>query len=70
MTDTKRVNILLLPKAATALDEVTASEGFSQTDVVNRALQAYAFLLKAREAGGAVYVRESAGADLFQVEFL
>jgi hypothetical protein len=68
--DFRRVSVNLLPKAAAVLDDAIQLSGYSQTDTINRALQAYAFLLKALARGGGVYVRETADGELFRVEFL
>lgn len=66
----RRVSVNLIPKAAAVLDEAVNLSGYSQTDTINRALQAYHFFLKTKEAGGGVYVRETPGGDLHLVEFL
>jgi hypothetical protein len=65
-----RFNLSLIPKAAEALDSAVELGGHSKTDTINRAIRAYAHWLRAREAGGGIYVRESADAELFLVEFL
>lgn len=45
MTDKlTRLNVNLVPRATTALDDVARLTENSKTDVVNRALQIYAFL--------------------------
>jgi hypothetical protein len=65
-----RLTVNLVPKAEAALDKAVELSGDSKTDTVNRAIQAYAYFLKVKQDGGAVYVREHAGAERFQVEFL
>jgi hypothetical protein len=68
--DSHRVNVSLAPKAEVALDEAKALSGHTTTDTVNRALQVYAFMLQTKDAGGAVYTRASADAELYAIEFL
>lgn len=64
-----RLTVNLIPKAAAALDEAVELSGDSRTDTINRAVQAYAFMLKAHQGGG-FYVRQGPGGELFRVEFL
>jgi predicted transcriptional regulator len=47
----------LVPKADAALDRAAEITGHSRTDVVNRALQAYLFLVEQRQAGADLLVR-------------
>lgn len=61
------ITVQLIGEAVIALDSTVAREGLSKTDVVNRALQAYAFFTALQGAGGETYVRESPGADLHKL---
>lgn len=70
MSELKRINVNLIPKAADALDTAMALSGLGQSDAINRALQVYAFMLQTKDAGGAVYTRASADAELYAIEFL
>lgn len=69
-TELERVTVNLVPRASAALELATGLSQDSKTDTINRALQVYAFLLQAKEAGGGVYVREGPKAELMQVSFL
>jgi hypothetical protein len=69
-SDLTRLTVNLIPRASAALDIAVGLTGDSRTDSINRALQAYAYFLSVKDKGGAVYTRESAEAELFQVEFL
>jgi len=48
----------LVPRATHALDVACAVTRDSQADVVNRALQVYAFLVKAEEEGKSIIVED------------
>lgn len=48
----------LIPLAETALTESAEITGHSRTDVINRAVQMYAFLVKERAAGKDVLIRD------------
>ena len=68
-TDFHKVTVNLIPKAWEAANATAALLGLSRTDVINRALQAYAFLEQATAAGSEVLVRSSSGV-IEQVKFL
>lgn len=53
----RSVAFKLIPLAETALDKAVTLTGHSRTDVINRALQAYAFLEEQRAAGNELLVR-------------
>jgi hypothetical protein len=60
----ERITVNLIARASRALQKVSELTGDSKTDSINRALQVYAYLEEVTAQGGAVYVRESAGAEL------
>jgi hypothetical protein len=65
----ERVTVNLTPRSAQALDEVVRLTQDTKTDVINRALQIYAFLEKIMNDGGTVYIRESESSDLERLKF-
>lgn len=66
----ERVTVNLTEKSSQALAASVEISGDSKTDNINKALQAYAMLLRAQDAGGAVYLREKDGAELERLRFL
>ena len=46
-----QLTVNLIPLAVTALEQAAMLEGNSQTDTVNRALQAYAFIVMQQRTG-------------------
>ena len=64
-----KVTVNLIPKAWEAANETAALLGLSRTDVINRALQAYAYLEAAIAAGSEILVRPGDG-EVEQVKFL
>jgi hypothetical protein len=56
MTDTT-VTVALIPQAAEALETTAALTGMSRADVINRALQLYAFAEFERAAGAEILLR-------------
>ncbi|MCO5991919.1 ribbon-helix-helix domain-containing protein [Actinoallomurus rhizosphaericola] len=65
----ERVTVNLTPRSAAALDEVVRLTRDTKTDVINRALQVYAFLEKVMNEGGAVYIREAESTDVERLKF-
>jgi len=53
----RRTTVVLIPRAQEALDGTAARMGLTKTDVMNRALQAYAFLEEQWAAGATILVR-------------
>jgi hypothetical protein len=53
----RRANVALIPRTQEALDATTRRTGLSKTDVVNRAVQAYAFLEEQWSAGARILVQ-------------
>jgi hypothetical protein len=64
----RRTTVTLIPKAQEALDRTADRLGLSKTDVMNRALTAYAFLEEEWSAGAKILVRH--GDDTKEVRFL
>ena len=60
----ERITVNLIARASRALQKLSDLTGDSKTDSINRALQVYAYLEEVNAQGGAVYVRESADAEL------
>jgi hypothetical protein len=67
--DLTRLTANLVPRASAALALSIELSGDSKTDTVNRALQAYAFLLSIIRDGGGVYTRAKDG-ELERIAFL
>jgi hypothetical protein len=51
-----RTTVNLIAKSVTAIDEAAILDGLSRTDVVNRAVQLYAYLRKAEADGDLLYL--------------
>ena len=64
-----KVTVNLIPKAWDAANETATRLGLSRTDVINRALQAYAFIEQVTAGGSEVLVRSGDG-TVEQVKFL
>ncbi len=60
----ERITVNLIARASRALQKVSELTGDTKTDSINRALQVYAYLEEINAQGGAIYVRESADAEL------
>ena len=58
-----RITVNLTRKASAALAEPMELAQDNKTDTVNKALQVYALLQRVEAAGGAIYLREKAGAQ-------
>jgi hypothetical protein len=54
----EKVTVNLTSRSVKALDDIVVASGNSKTEVINKALQIYAFILAHLDAGGAVYVRD------------
>jgi hypothetical protein len=65
----ERVTVNLTPRSVKALDEVVTITQDTKTDVINRALQVYAYLEKIMKDGGTVYLREAESPDLERLKF-
>lgn len=55
----ERVTVNLLRQAAAALDETAKLTGNSKTEVINKALQLYALVQSAQNAGGGVWIQDA-----------
>jgi hypothetical protein len=64
----ERVTVNLTGRSSRALEAATDLSGDTKTDIINRALQIYAFLENVRAQGGSIHVRESAGGELSRIE--
>jgi hypothetical protein len=56
-----KVTVNLIPRAWAAADDTASLLGLSRTDVINRALQAYAWFERATADGGEVLIRSKDG---------
>ena len=59
-----RVTVNLNPRSSRALESTVSLTGDTRTDIFNRALQVYGYLMEILSGDGSVYVRESVGGDL------
>ncbi|MFB9415623.1 hypothetical protein [Dactylosporangium matsuzakiense] len=59
----ERVTVNLTKKTSDALTEAVRLSRDSKTDTINKALQVYALLQQVEADGGAIYLRENAGAE-------
>lgn len=66
----ERVTVNLTAKSSRALEAATELSGDTKTDTINRALQIYAFLQQVTARNGAIYVRESEGAELERLKII
>lgn len=66
--DQRRITVGLNPRAQEALDQTAERMGLSKTEVVNRALQAYAYLEERTASGATILVRR--GTTTEEVRFL
>ena len=64
-----KVTVNLIQLAWDAANKTATLKGLSRTDVINRALQAYAWLEEEAAAGAEVFVRPKDG-ELERVKFL
>ena len=60
----ERVTVNLTARSSKALQRLSDLTGDSKTDIINRALQIYAYLEEIDCQGGGVYIRESKDAEL------
>jgi hypothetical protein len=65
-----RLVVELNQKSAALLDELVELEELNKTTVVNRAIQVYAILRKAEEAGGQVLISEDGDSEPHRVRFI
>lgn len=65
----ERITVTITPRTRAALEGLVAETGLSQTDVVNRAVQLYAFVDGADRGGARLVVQWPSG-DSEVVKFL
>ena len=70
MPQLERVTINLIPRASDALREGMELTGHSKTDYINRAIQAYEYIVDVMSNGGAVLIREPGEDQTSQIKFL
>jgi len=58
---TERYSVTLVPPAVQAIAELTESTGLSKADVINRAVQIYAYLDAQTRGGADLLLRQSDG---------
>jgi hypothetical protein len=66
----QRVTVNLTPRSVDALAEAGKLSGDSKTDIINRAIQAYAYLEAIVRGGGVVYVRDPGHEELERLRFI
>lgn len=64
------LTVNLTELADAAMNETAELKGLSQTDVVNRALQVYAYIERHIESGGGIYVSSGPGSCLSELVIL
>ena len=64
----ERITVTLIKKTSDDLDKLVASTGLSKTDLVNRAVQLYAFVDDEVRSGGTLAVQR--GNDLYKVKLI
>ncbi|MEU8949919.1 hypothetical protein [Streptomyces sp. NPDC048489] len=57
----ERYSVTLVPPAVEAISDLTESTGLSKADVINRAVQIYAFLDAQKRSGADLLLREGDG---------
>lgn len=60
-TDNERFTVTLIATAATAVGTLMRITGMSKTDVINRAVQVYAFLAQQMADGKEILLRDEEG---------
>jgi hypothetical protein len=66
MTDTT-ITVTLIPQAAEALETAAGLTGLSRTDVINRALQLYAFAESERATGAEILLRRDGSVKRLEI---
>ena len=68
MSKLERVTVNLIPKSVRDLDSLMKLLELSKTDIINRALQAYAYIERAQADGGQLIISGKNGSEV--VKFL
>ncbi len=63
------LRVQLIPRADAALDAAAGLTGHSKTDIINRALQMYAFVEDVLAKGQKVFIADADGGNSSQVDF-
>jgi hypothetical protein len=66
----ERVTVNLTQRSAEALREAVELTGDSKTDVINRALQVYAFIQRKIQGEGALFISPGDGSPMERVHIL
>ena len=66
----ERVTVNLTQKSADALREAVELTGDSKTDVINRALQVYAFIQRKTQGEGALFISPGDGSPMERIHIL
>jgi hypothetical protein len=66
----ERVTVNLTERSAEELAATAALTTETRTDVINKAVQLYAFLRKLHDSGGAIYIREPGSKEPERVRLL
>ena len=61
--EAERYSVTFVPPAVEAVAALTASTGLSKADVINRAVQIYAFLERQQDQGAELVLRKANGCD-------
>jgi hypothetical protein len=66
----ERLTVNLTPRSSSALEETVEVTGDMKTDIINRAIQIYAYLEQVIRDGGSVHVRASEGAEMERLKII
>ena len=70
MSELTRVTANFVPQAMADLEEAAGLEELSYTDALNRAVRAYALLVRERKAGSRLWLQRPGTKTMAEVEFL
>ena len=65
----ERVTVNLAQPASTALENAVKTTGQTKTEVINKALQLFADVMAAQDAGGALWIQESKDSEMIRTRF-
>src|SRR6266550_1358877 len=66
----EKVTVNLTSRSAEALEKTVAGTGDSKTDVINKAVQLYAFVQDHIDAGGLFYIRDPDSTEVERLRIL